>query len=252
MRHLFTLIVFSLLFSASALADHARVAIIIDDIGYRASDKQALTLPGNVTFSVLPHTPFGKKLAQQAYKANHDGMLHIPMEAENGKKLGPGALTTDMTEQAIRQSLEKSVEEIPFAIGINNHMGSKLTKLYSPMAWTMRFLKEKNLLFVDSLTTTRSKASNVAHHFGVPTLERHIFLDNQLNDAYITKQFEQLISHAKKYKRTIAIAHPHPETVAALSRLIPTLADNGIELVSISTLSNHYNTNDSTAIATEE
>lgn len=252
MRHFFSLIIISILFSASALADHARVAIIIDDIGYRASDKQALTLPGNVTFSVLPHTPFGKKLAQQAHNANHDVMLHIPMEAENGKKLGPGALTTDMTEQAIRRSLEKSVEEIPFAVGVNNHMGSKLTKLYSPMAWTMRFLKEKNLLFVDSLTTTRSKASNVAHHFGVPTLERHIFLDNHLTDEYISHQFEQLISHAKKYKRTIAIAHPHPETVATLTRLIPTLAENGIELVPISALSKHYNNNSNSTVATED
>lgn len=252
MRFTLASILLSLTVSFSALADHARVAIIIDDIGYRASDKAALALPGNITFSVLPHTPFGKKLAKQAHDKNRDVMLHIPMEAENGKKLGPGALTTDMTEQAIRHSLAKSVEEIPFAIGINNHMGSKLTKLYSPMAWTMRFLKEKNLLFVDSLTTRRSKASNVANHFGVPTLERHIFLDNQLTDEYITQQFNQLIRHAKKYKRTIAIAHPHPETVTALTKLIPTLAENGIELVPISALSKRHNLGSNNSIVTED
>ncbi len=238
MHSKFLLFFFFLVFSTLTQAKHAQVAIIIDDIGYRQSDAKALTLPGNITYSILPHTPYGKKLARQAYANNHDIMLHIPMEAENGKKLGPGALTTSMTEQAIRSSLTRSFEEIPFAVGVNNHMGSKLTKLYSPMAWTMRFLKEKNVMFVDSLTTKRSRASDVAHHFGVPTLQRHIFLDNELTEDYIAAQFRELVEHAKKNKMTVAIAHPHPETINVLKRLIPTLKANNIDLVPISTLYN--------------
>ena len=71
--------------TASA-AQLSRVAIVIDDIGYRYSDANALNLPGNITFSILPHTPYGKKLAEQANIAHHDVLLHIPMEAENGKR----------------------------------------------------------------------------------------------------------------------------------------------------------------------
>lgn len=232
--------------------EHAsKIAIVIDDIGYRKSDAKALTLPGNVTYSVLPHTPYGKKLAHQAHRDEHDIMLHIPMEAENSKKLGPGALTTQMTEQAIRTSLARSFDEIPFAIGINNHMGSKLTKLYSPMAWTMRFLKERDVLFLDSLTTQRSQAENVANHFGVTALHRHIFLDNELSDEYISKQFQQLVRHAKKHKVAIAIAHPHPQTIETLSRLIPTLAENDIELVSLSSLANMNSDVSETILTTE-
>lgn len=217
-------------------AEQAKVAIIIDDIGYRQSDIEALELPGQITFAVLPHTPFGKILAEKAHAQRNEVILHIPMEATDGKVLGPGALTSSMNEENIRSTLTKSFDEIPFAIGINNHMGSHLTTLYQPMAWTMRFLKERNLLFIDSLTTPQSKAERVARYFGVPTRHRHIFLDNQLDSEYIGNQFSQLLYQANRYKSIIAIAHPHPETMAALKALLPKLKEHNISLVPISEL----------------
>jgi polysaccharide deacetylase 2 family uncharacterized protein YibQ len=171
----------TIIFPQNVTAKNAQIAIIIDDIGYRQSDAAALTLPGNITYAILPHTPFGKILALQAFNKNQDVILHIPMEAENGKKLGPGALTSQMSEQAIRRELSLAFAEIPFALGINNHMGSKLTKLYTPMVWTMRFLKERGLFFVDSVTTGRTKAERIANKFGVPTTHRQFIVDNELN-----------------------------------------------------------------------
>jgi len=217
-------------------AEPAKVAIVIDDIGYRYSDNAILLLTGNLTFSILPHTPYGKKIALQAFKRHHDILLHIPMEAENGKKLGPGALTTQMNEMSIHNTLADSFAEIPFAIGINNHMGSLLTQMPKPMTWTMRFLKERNLLFLDSLTSSKSQASQIAKSLHVPTLTRTVFLDNQLDDAYIKQQFLQLIKQAQQNSMAIAIAHPHPETIKALQHLIPQLIQHNIILVPLSTL----------------
>lgn len=233
---LFFFILVTTIFTQDVAAKNTQIAIIIDDIGYRQSDAAALTLPGKITYAILPHTPFGKTLAQQAFKNNQDVILHIPMEAENGKKLGPGALTSGMSEQAIRQELSLAFAEIPFALGINNHMGSKLTKLYTPMVWTMRFLKERNLIFVDSVTTGRTKAERIANKFGVPTTHRQFFLDNELNSDYIDRQFMLLIDYAQQHQSVVAIAHPHPESIAALKRLIPLLAQLEIDLVPISTL----------------
>ncbi|KGJ91140.1 divergent polysaccharide deacetylase family protein [Colwellia psychrerythraea] len=225
-----------ILLNAQAQAQTNRVAIVIDDMGYRYTDKHALTLPGAITYAFLPHTTYGKKLAKQANNDDHDVLIHIPMEAENRKKLGPGALTSNMNEDAIKKSLTASFAEIPFAIGINNHMGSYLTQLYQPMAWTMDFLKQHQLLFLDSKTSSRSKAEQAAIDYGVPVHSRHVFLDNELTDKYISQQFEQLINLSQKHQMAIAIAHPHPETIAALNKLIPTLKFHGIELVSLSSL----------------
>lgn len=247
MRYLISIVL--LLSINLAFAQQAKVAIIIDDIGYRKTDNASLNLPGAITYAILPHTPFGKQLAEQANAKHKDVILHIPMEAENGKTLGPGALTVDMDEASIRNSLADSFAEIPFAIGINNHMGSKLTKLYSPMAWTMRYLKENDLIFIDSVTTENSKARKLARHFGVPNLSRHLFLDNELNQTYISGQFAQLINQAIKYKRVVAIAHPHPETMAALQYLIPQLAEHDIELVGISELLPQLSLNNQSSVS---
>jgi polysaccharide deacetylase 2 family uncharacterized protein YibQ len=236
---------------AQDVAKPMRVAIVIDDIGYRQTDVNALSLPGNITYSVLPHTPYGQILALKAHQQAKEVLLHIPMEAENGKALGPGALTSWMNEQKIRESLSLSFAEVPFAVGINNHMGSLLTKMYRPMAWTMRFLKERNVLFLDSVTTKQSKARKIAKSFGVPALSRHIFLDNQLSDQYISGQFNQLIDQAKKYHKVIAIAHPHPETIKALNALIPKLAEQNIELVPISQLLSTAKTTQEKLLTTE-
>ena len=237
--------------TASA-AQVSRVAIVIDDIGYRYSDANALNLPGNITFSILPHTPYGKKLAEQANIAHHDVLLHIPMEAENGKRLGPGALTTKMTKKNIHDNLSRAFAEIPFAVGINNHMGSRLTQLYQPMIWMMSFLKSHQLFFLDSKTSAHSQAEKAALAVGVPIRNRHVFLDNQLDEEYIEQQFNQLINQAQKHKLAIAIAHPHPETVKVLSRLIPSLADNNIDLVPLSELYNNQRVASINTVSTDD
>jgi len=242
----------TIIFTQDVNAKNPQIAIIIDDIGYRQSDAAALTLPGKISYAILPHTPFGKTLAELAFKKNQDVILHIPMEAENGKKLGPGALTSKMSEQAIRQELSLAFAEIPFALGINNHMGSKLTKLYTPMVWTMRFLKERGLFFVDSVTTGSTKAERIANQFGVPTTHRQFFLDNELNSDYIDRQFMQLIEYAQHHKSVVAIAHPHPESIAALNRLIPLLAQLDIDLVPISALVSQPHKPQDTAAVSEE
>ncbi|MDG2393686.1 MAG: divergent polysaccharide deacetylase family protein, partial [Thalassotalea sp.] len=186
MRIFFSLVIFV---STQAFAfDSDKIAIVIDDIGYRATDKLALSLPKQVTFSVLPHTPFGRSLAEQGNKQNREILLHVPMESINNLTLGPGAVTANMSEQSVQSSLAASIADIPHVIGINNHMGSKLTQMSEPMGWTMQFLKENDLFFLDSKTSQYSQAEYLAQQAGIPSLHRNIFLDNEINEAYIEKQ----------------------------------------------------------------
>lgn len=241
-KHFFTVIFITLapVFFSYANAFDPKIVLIIDDLGYRKTDENALKLPGNITYAVLPHTPYGKTLAVQAHKNNHDVLLHIPMESTIGKKLGPGGLTSDMLETDFIETLEAAFEEIPFVIGINNHMGSKLTQLYTRMEWTMRVLKNKNMMFLDSMTTRLSQGIKAAEHYNIPHLERHVFLDNILTEEYISQQFSQLIriakANAKVNKVAVGIAHPHPETIEILTKLLPSLTNENVSLVKISSL----------------
>lgn len=232
MRYLFFLL--TLLFISPVQA--VNIAIIIDDIGYRQSDEAVLSLPNSVTLSVLPHTPLGQKLAEQGHHQGNEIMLHIPMQALNGKKLGNGGLTNQMSEQQLKQELTASLANIPYAKGANNHMGSLLTQLDNPMNWLMESLKQKQLYFVDSVTTRYSKASSKAEKHGVPLLRREIFLDNDVSEVALEKQFSQIIEKAKQQGSLVVIAHPYPETVRFLNQNLHRLEAKGINLVHTSTL----------------
>lgn len=213
-----------------------KIAIIIDDIGYQKSDLKLIDLPYSLTFSVLPHTPYGQRSAKHAFERQKDVMLHMPMQASHNQAIEIGTLTKDMTKQQVQQSLQAALADIPYAIGMNNHMGSLYTELEQPMAWTMEYLKQRHLFFVDSLTTAHSTAGKYAKQYGVTNLSRQVFLDNEQNEAAIGKQFAQLLRIAQKYQTAIAIAHPYPETYKFLQKNLPQLKAQGIELVGISSL----------------
>ncbi|GHG76217.1 hypothetical protein GCM10010919_30920 [Alishewanella longhuensis] len=224
-----------LLLSEWAIAT-PRIAIIIDDIGYQKSDLKMVALPYDLTFAVLPHTPYGKHAAELAFNQQKDVILHMPMEATNQNALGPGALTHDMSRQQIHRTLELALADIPYAIGMNNHMGSLFTAQDEPMAWTMEYLRQRQLFFIDSLTTPKSTAKHYAAQHNVAILARHIFLDNEQNQRAIEKQFQQLLNIARRHQTAIAIGHPYPETYRFLQQRLPQLAAEGIELVAISSL----------------
>lgn len=226
-----------LLFCVPWLTHASKIAIVIDDIGYRTSDKKLLQMDANLTYAILPHTPFGRQYAQFAALNHKDVLIHLPMQAhKNNRLLGPGALTSSMNKAQYQQTLLKAIEDIPYAVGINNHMGSLLTQQQKPMNWTMELLRQHNLFFLDSKTTVHSKVTEVAEGHGVATLQRHIFLDHQRDEQFIRKQFQRLINIAKKHGQAVAIGHPYPETIEVLTQLLGQLDHQGVNLVSLSSL----------------
>ncbi|OIQ47177.1 MAG: hypothetical protein BM565_07950 [Gammaproteobacteria bacterium MedPE] len=231
-------IVFCLLSTASIANDNSpKIAIIIDDIGYRKTDFSALALQGQFTYSVVPFAPYTRTIANAVHDSDREVMAHIPMEAiHNNHLLGKGALKLAMTEQQTRQQVQDILKEIPYVSGINNHMGSQFTTKPKNLGWLMDELSQQQLYFLDSKTTAYSMAEKVAVEHGLRTGHRHIFLDNQLDQAYLAQQFDHLIKIAKRHKYAIAIAHPHPQSISFLKGISAKLLALGVELVPVSTL----------------
>lgn len=225
-------------FSQTSLPTNTpKIAIIIDDIGYRKTDFSALALSGQFTYSIVPYAPFTQKMAQLAHDSNREVMGHIPMEAlNNNHLLGKGALKLNMTEEQTRAQVRDILANIPFVSGINNHMGSHFTTKFENLSWMMDELAKKDLYFLDSKTTIYSMAERAAIKYGIPTGHRHIFLDNNLDNNYLSQQFKKLIAIANKHNHAVAIAHPHPQTIAFLKDKAKYLKSIGIDLVPVSHL----------------
>jgi polysaccharide deacetylase 2 family uncharacterized protein YibQ len=76
----------------------------------------------------------------------------------------------------------------------------------------------------------------VASVVNVPFEARDVFLDNEQTYPYISGQFDELISVAKRHGKAIAICHPNPITVETLAREIPRLKARGIVVQRVSEL----------------
>ncbi len=220
------------LFCHSVLAK-SDIIIILDDLGYRPSDVAAFSLPKEVTFSILPQTPLSDDIAKRAEQEGRAVMLHMPMQSQNGMNMGPLGLSTDMYAGAITHTLRQAIKSVPNAIGVNNHMGSAFTGQEQAMEALMREIKRQGLFFVDSRTTVLTKGAKVAQRLGVPSTSRHVFLDNDLSEDALLRQFNRMKRIAKKQGQVVVIGHPHPETVAFLQQHLPSLQGEGFNLMSM-------------------
>lgn len=213
-----------------------RIAIIIDDIGDRYREGHlAVNLPGPVACAFLPHTPYARSLARAAHAADKEVLLHLPLQPLEDKPPGPGAITLNVTETEFLRLLNENIDAIPHLSGVNNHMGSLLTRHPGHMTWLMRHLADRGeLYFVDSYTHPGSVALRMAREAGVPAVRRDVFLDNKPEREAIEMEFKRLVALARKQGSAIGIGHPYPETLAFLNEVLPRLVeDYRVELVPV-------------------
>ncbi|MET0069397.1 MAG: divergent polysaccharide deacetylase family protein [Candidatus Thiodiazotropha sp.] len=220
-----------------ALPPAVKIALIIDDLGNQLmAGEQALALPGAITYAFLPQTPFAWQLASRAHELNKEVMLHQPMESDSGNRLGNGALTLDMSRERFTHTLRRNLASIPYVAGVNNHMGSLLTRDPTAMRWLMGVLRVNGLYYIDSRTTDATVAERTANRNLVAASRRHVFLDNLPQAQAIREQLRKLIELAREQGGAIGIAHPYPQTLALLRRELPKLERQGVELVPVSQL----------------
>ena len=217
-------------------AAEPRIAIIIDDLGYGLeAGQRALALPGPVAFGILPSTPHGRALAELAHESGKAALLHLPLQSMEGQETDePGGIRLDMSRAELAAAFAAGLESVPYAIGVNSHRGSLLTRHPGHMAWLMAEIgKHDELFFVDSYTTHHSIALSLAGEAGIPAVRRDVFLDPDRESTTVEREFARLKSVATRNGYALGIGHPYPATMALLERELPRLADEGFELVGI-------------------
>lgn len=216
-----------------------RIALIIDDMGLTAGrDRAVVEMPGPITLAYLPYAPDVAKQAREARGRGHELLIHTPMQPLNGRlDMGPIGLREGMSEEEFKAVLrDKVFPAFEGYIGINNHMGSRLTQDPKAMTWVMEELKSRNLAFVDSVTIPGSIAADVAQEEGVPFAVREVFLDHKESEAAVWRQLAEVEQRARREGYVVAIGHPRPETIKALQKWLPGLKERGYELVPVSSV----------------
>ncbi|WAS93871.1 divergent polysaccharide deacetylase family protein [Nannocystis punicea] len=219
--------------------DQARghLAIVIDDIGRELHYfDQLLALRFPLTFSVVPGGVYavGAQLRLRSDRRRpREILLHLPSEPLDAAKMtgGPEAreqfLRVDATADQLRAALRAALDRVPVAVGVNNHMGSRLTADRAAMDALMPELRARGLFFLDSRTTVHSQGLAAADAAGVPALGRDVFLDHDPRPNAILAQLQQAAARAREAP-TVVIAHPSQEVVEALRAELPRLYRDGI------------------------
>jgi polysaccharide deacetylase 2 family uncharacterized protein YibQ len=214
-----------------------RAAIIVDDMGYSLSAiRQLCSFRKPLTISILPFSPFAQETAQTAHQNGLEVILHLPLESVNNHDENniEGLIHSQMSEEEIQKTLDMNLNQVPYIKGVNNHMGSKITPNEIFMTIIIQNLKDRNLFFVDSRTTTRSIAHEIAQEMQVPSVYRHVFLDGKNQGEYIKGQLIELFRLARRNGKAVGICHPVEETLKTLRENLHLASEYNVELVFVS------------------
>lgn len=228
----------------AANATQPKLAIIIDDFGQnREGVKEMLSIKRHLTIAVMPFLTFSREDALNAYKNGHEVIVHLPMESIGMNKswLGPKPILTVMSKSEIQQLTMDSINSIPFAKGVNIHMGSKAGDDKRVISDILDVVKLKKLYFVDSRASLHPVANEISKAKGVVCFDRDVFIDKKNKDKnYIKKQLELAADIAVKKGYSVAIGHVGIEggrsTAEAINEKIPDFDIKGIKLVFVSEL----------------
>ena len=208
------------------------IAIVIDDVGLDLrGSRQAIALPAAVTLSYMPYATRLREQTREAQVQGHELLLHMPMEPMGHDDPGPDALLVGLPPAELQQRFTTALASFTGFDGVNNHMGSKFTADADGMALVMGELQPRHLFFLDSRTSAQSVGLTTAQRFGVPTIARDVFLDDDMTAAAVRRQLEQTEKLASRKGYAVAIGHPHPATLQALADWLPQAQARGFVFV---------------------
>jgi len=202
----------------------SKLAIVIDDFGYRpVNENKILQLPLPISIAILPHAPYARSMAIKAHNQGREILIHLPMAPLSKQPLERDTLHPQMSIEEIQRIIRQAIINVPYAVEMNNHMGSAMTSNLPAMKKVMQVLDQYQLYFLDSLTINNSQVSRAAQGTGIKVIKRQIFLDQSLTETAIRQQFNQAVALARRHGAVIAIGHPHPATILVLQKMLPEL-----------------------------
>ena len=221
---------------ALPVGSRAKLAIIIDDVGTDEQVQKLIALPVRVTPSIFP-PEYQRKDTRSLARGFEHYAIHLPMEANSAKNNSETLRASDNYE-TLRGVIAKLRADFPNAKFINNHTGSKFTADERAMQNLLRAMNEHGFLFIDSRTSSATKAKAAMNGLGMRYVHRDVFLDNQNSVAAVRKKLREAVTLAKKQGYAIAIGHPKSSTLRALANSADILGE--VDLVYLDEIYEYY------------
>lgn len=219
------------------VSGHPTLIFVIDDVGYNMDELQPfLKLPFPITLAVLPQVDHSVEAAKAIHEAGKELIIHQPMQALGGNDPGPKAVYLSMDADSIEKTIAENIDSLPYPpVGMNNHMGSAVTRDAAAMTPILKLVKERGMYYLDSLTAPGTVTAQLCRETGTPYMERNVFLDNKTDRESILAAIDEGKSIARKNSAAVMIGHVWSSNLAAtLMEIYPELVEEGYSLSTIS------------------
>lgn len=221
---------------APEVTGHPTLIIVIDDVGYSMDElRPFLKLPFPITFAVLPQLVHSNDAALAIRDAGKELILHQPMEALGGNDPGPHAVYLSMDEATIERTVAENIDSFPYPpVGMNNHMGSAVTRDARAMRPILKLVKARGMYYLDSLTAPGTVTVQLCKELRTSYMERNVFLDNNTDREAIIAAIDEGKRIARKNSAAVMIGHVWSANLAAtLMEIYPELVEEGYSLSTI-------------------
>ena len=213
------------------------ICLVIDDFGFAQNSmvENFFQLNQNLTVAIIPGTPYAESIGKYADSLGMETIIHMPMEShEKDDTEYPVSLNEKLNADLVEEYIQSAFNEIPSALGMNNHQGSKATENLQLMKNVARTLKKMDKFFLDSFTNPESRGFITMRRYGVPTQLRQIFLDHVENPEQIKYNLDSLIALSHTMEIAVGIGHVKPVTLNVLKQEIPRLESEGYRFIRLS------------------
>ena len=213
------------------------ICLVIDDFGFAFNSdvEDFLHLNKNITAAIIPGTPYAETIGEYAHQNGVETIIHMPMEShEEDNTEYAVSLNEKLNVALVDERVRFAFEEIPTALGMNNHQGSKATESLQLMKDLARTLKKMNKFFLDSYTNPESRGYITMRRYGVPTQLRQVFLDHGESPHQIKSNLDSLVALSHEMDIAVGIGHVKPITLEVLQREIPRLESEGYRFIRLS------------------
>src|SRR5215470_9197258 len=216
-----------------------RIAVVVDDLGARRDVFDGLReIRRPLTVAVLPGLPLSEWTAREALQSGMEVLLDLPMEPYRFPEVdpGPGALLMAMSAQEMQAQIGAHLASVPGAVGVTNHMGSRMTEDRAHMRTVLEVIAGRRLFLVDGLTSNLSVAYDEAKAQGLRAGRRQVIVDHGAGESGDRMRWDEVAWWAETRGEVIVIAHGHPLTARLLREYVPRWESRGMRLVPVSQL----------------
>jgi len=235
---IFAILFFGIILSETIVNHKGTICLIIDDFGYAHNETidGYFSMEKDFTVAIIPGHLYSQSLGKIADSLGFETIIHMPMEPYNYDSLSEKGfiLSESLNASEVEERIDLAFLEIPTAVGMNNHQGSKATASLQLMKNVARSLKKRDKFFLDSFTNPESRGFITMRRFGVKTELRQVFLDHVEDSIHIYNQLDSLVQLSHFMDVAIGIGHVKPITLEILKKEIPRLKSEGYQFVNLS------------------